>query len=229
MKKIIALQITLLLIFAGSLGVLFISTDVYESVQIQIVETLCLSCVKLKPNTIKEYRFGTINDEPHPDFIIENLTKGPILLDYRITFCPGCDLLEENVLSSLFNYTYDNPSEKIGEEKPDLLYLNQSFYNSNIIFIHLNTNDPDSLDVPPEGVLAQSRHLYDIIGHSGNPMLVFITYGYNQGYIVPMYCTLYDIGSGDYKYDSENIKNEMLKLIDEAIDFYNEHKDAAHQ
>jgi hypothetical protein len=227
MKKIIALKIALLLLFSGSLGVLFISTDIYERVQIQIVETLCLSCVKLKPNTIKEYRFETVNDKPHPDFIMENLTKGPILLDYRITFCPGCDLLEENVLSVLFNYSYDNSLEKEGEEKPDLLYLRRSFYNNNLTFIHLNTNDPDSLDVPPEGILAQSRHLYDIIGHSGNPMLVFITYGHSDGGIDPMYCTLYNIGSGDYNHDSENIKNELLELIDEAIDFYNEYKDAA--
>ena len=51
MKKMIALQITLLILFSGTLGGLITGTDVYNDVQRKIVTELCLSCIKLKPNT----------------------------------------------------------------------------------------------------------------------------------------------------------------------------------
>jgi hypothetical protein len=216
MKKLLVLQITLLIIFSGAIGGLLTQTEVYNDVFRKIVDELCLSCIKLKPNTIKEYRFLP-DSSLHPDFVIENLTKGPVILAYRITFCPGCIELEHNVLSKVFNTTFPDPLlDNENNEIPDLLYLEREFKNTNVTFIHFNTDDENSLDVPPDGIYAKSRHIYDIVGDAGSPMVVFITYGYNHGFIEPYYCTLYSI---------ESIQ-ECLDLIYESIDLYNEHKEA---
>ena len=219
MKKIQILQIIIIFIFVISFFDILFTTDIYNEVQQKIVEELCLSCIKLKPNTIKEYRFETANGAPHPDFILENLSKGPIILDYRITFCPGCIDLENNVFSKVFNITFPNPLEDDEDtEIPDLLYLEKQFRDTNITFIHFNTDDNNSLDVPPDGVYAKSRNVYDIVGDEGNPMVVFITYGYNHGFIEPCYSTIYDIAT----------QEELLILIYESINLYNEHKHASH-
>lgn len=220
------LQISLLILFSGALGGLLTGTDVYVDVQRKIVEELCLSCIKLKPNTIKEYRFLPVG-KSHPDFIIENLTKGPVILGYRITFCPGCNELEEFILSDVFNTSFPNPlADNENNEVPDLVYLERQFKDTNVTFIHFNTGDSSSLDVPIGGAFDKSRKVYDVIGDGGNPMLVFITYGYNHGFIEPHYCTLYSIGSGNYESDSKAIKEDLIDLINEAVDLYNEHQGA---
>ena len=217
MKKIQILKIILLFVSIISFFSILFITNVYNEVQQKIVEELCLSCIKLKPNTIKEYRFETANGANHPDFILENLSAGPVILDYRITFCPGCIDLENNILSKVFNISFPNPLEEDEDtEIPDLVYLKKQFKNTNITFIHFNTDDEDSLDVPPDGIYAKSRNIYDIVGDEGNPMIVFITYGYNHGFIEPCYSTLYEI---------EN-QEELLNLIYESINLYNEHKTA---
>ena len=207
----------MLLVFVISFFSVIFTTDVYDEVQRKIVEELCLSCIKLKPNTIKEYRFETANGIPHPKFILENLSKGPVILDYRITFCPGCEDLENNILSKVFDTSFPNPLQDDEEtEIPDLLYIEREFKNTNVTFIHFNTDDENSIDVPPDGIYAKSRNVYDVVGDQGNPMVVFITYGYNHGFIEPFYCTLYDIES----------EKELLDLIYESVDLYNEHKKA---
>ena len=217
MRRMQIFQIIMLFVFVISFFSIIFTTDVYDEVQRKIVEELCLSCIKLKPNTIKEYRFETANGARHPKFVLENLSKGPVILDYRITFCPGCEDLENNILSKVFNTSFPNPLEDDeGMEIPDLLYIEREFENTNVTFIHFNTDDENSLDVPPDGIYAKSRDVYDVVGDKGNPMIVFITYGYNHGFIEPFYCTLYDIES----------EKELLDLIYESVDLYNEHKDA---
>jgi hypothetical protein len=215
MKRIQILQIIMLFVFVISFFSILLTTDVYDEVQRKIVEELCLSCVKLKPNTIKEYRFETANKASHPDFILENLSKGPVILDYRITFCPGCNILEESILSKVFNYTFRDPLTY--PDDPDLLYVEKEFGNTTVTFIHIHTGDETSKDVPIDGISDKSRNVYDIVGDEGNPMLVFITYGYNHGFIEPYYCTLYGIET----------EEELLGLIYESINLYNEHKVAA--
>ena len=211
MNKIIAIQISLFVIFAGAFFGLLYDNEVYDDVERKIVEELCLSCVKLKPYTSKEFRFLS-DSNGHPDFILDNLTKGPVLLDYRITFCPGCEELEEHILSKVFDYSY--PSD-------DLHVTDKEFKETTVTFIHMNT------DVFPRGSsIESSRSVYDIIGDEGNPMLVFITLGYNHGIIEPYYCTLYSLGSGNYEQDSTAIQKELTDLIYEMVDLYNEHYDA---
>jgi len=205
MKKILVLQISLLIIFsAAGVGLLF-STDIYNDVQRKIVEELCLSCVKLKPDTKVEYLFDTANDESHPTFVLENLSYGPVLITYRIDFCPGCDDLEENLIDVL----------NISFGPYDVFYKRISFEDENITFIHINTNQ-----ISEESELYKSRMIYDTVGTRGNPMMVFVTYGYNHGFIEPAYATLYGLEEKDI--DDRN--EELKEYISESISLYNYHK-----
>jgi hypothetical protein len=216
MKRLQIVQIIMLFLFVTSFFVVFFTTDVYDQVQRKIVEELCLSCVKLKPNTIKEYRFETANRMPHPDFILENLSKGPVILDYRITFCPGCNELEKNILSKVFNYTFRDPLTY--PDDPDLLNIEKEVEGTTVTFIHIHTGDKNSKDVLIGGIFDKSRDIYDVVGDQGNPMLVFITYGYNNGFVEPYYSTIYGVET----------EEEFLELVYESVNLYNEHKDAAH-
>lgn len=206
MKKILALQISLLIVFSGVGTGLLLFTDVYDDVHRKIVEELCLSCIKLKPDTKMEYRFETANKKTHPDFVLENLSKGPIFITYRIDFCPGCDELEEDLIDIL----------NISFGPYDVFYKTIKFNNSNITFIHINTNQAEE-----NGELYNSRQVYDIVGAEGNPMLVFITYGYNHGFIEPSYSTIYGL-----RETFVNSKAELVSYISEAIGLYNTHKRA---
>jgi len=206
MKKILALQISFLIVFSGVGTGLILSTDVYDDIHRKIVEELCLSCIKLKPDTKMEYIFETANKNPHPDFVLENLSKGPIFITYRIDFCPGCDKIEEDLIDIL----------NISFGPYDVFYKTIKFNNSNITFIHINTNQ-----VEEGGELYNSRFIYDIVGDEGNPMLVFITYGYNHGFIEPSYATTYVL-----KEKPENHQEELISYISESIYLYNTHKKA---
>jgi hypothetical protein len=209
MKKIFALQIAMLLVFTGSLGALFLYTDVYDEVQRKIVEELCLSCVKLKVNTKFEWRTQTANNADNPSFVIENLSKGPVILVYRIGFCPGCDRLEENVLFQVFNFTF---------EKDDVFYKQFEFEQGNITFVHINTDELDH-----ESPLYKSRAIYDIVGDRGNPMVTLVTYTYCQGFVKTSFATIYSLNAESYEEQQE----ELRGFINEAISLYNRHKKAA--
>ncbi len=207
MKKILVFQIVLFILFSGATAGLILNTDVYDDVQRKIVEELCLSCVKLKPDTEIEYIFETANNNPHPGFVLENLSYGPVLIAYRIDFCPGCDELEENLIDVL----------NISFRPYDVFYKHVLFDDENITFIHINTNQ-----VSEESDLYKSRVVYDTTGDRGNPMIVFITYGYNHGFIDPAYATLYGLKGDDFQ--KRNL--ELENYISESINLYNTHKDA---
>ena len=207
MKKLLVFQITLFVLFAGATAGILLGTDVYDNVQRKIVEELCLSCVKLKPDTQIEYTFDTANDKNHPDFVLENLSEGPVLITYRIDFCPGCDELEENLIDVL----------NISFGPYDVIYKTVLYEGQNFTFIHINTNQ-----ISQESSLYKSRMVYDIVGNKGNPMMVFVTYGYNHGFIEPFYATLYGLQETDFKERNE----ELERYISESIDLYNTHKNA---
>ena len=102
MKKMTVIQISILILLAGSLGGMFVFTNVYDDVESGIVRVLCLSCIKLEPKTNIEFTFNTVDNEPHPSFILENLTKGPVFLHYSEDACQGCDVMYP-VIKDLFD------------------------------------------------------------------------------------------------------------------------------
>ena len=202
MKKILLIQLSLLLIFSGSLSFMFIETDVYDRVQSGIVEVLCLSCLKLEPETKPDFVFVTADGQPHPDFILENLTEGVIFLHYSEDACHACDIMYP-IIKDLFNIEFG---------KEDMVYEIVNFEGSDIVYFYTNidhTSEKMRLSFP----------IYDKDHISGLPMFVIITLGYDKGIIRPYYTAVYGTLGLDNDEDRFAFLSELLK---ESIDIYNQ-------
>ena len=202
MKKMIVIQISALLLISGGLGGMFLFTDVYEEVQSNIVLILCLSCMKLEVNTIKEFTFETANDEPHPDFVLDNLTKGPVFLHYSEKACPGCDIMYP-IIKQFFNVEF---------EKNEMFYEMVNYENSSVSYIYTN------IDYSSEEI-RDSLPIYDKDRIHGLPMFSVVTLGYDRGTIRPYYTSVY--GTLGFDNDEERI-SLLTELMQESIDMYNQ-------
>ncbi|HEC94479.1 MAG TPA: hypothetical protein ENI45_00760 [Thermoplasmatales archaeon] len=201
MKKLLAVQITLIIVFSSSFGYLLSATDTYEHVQLTIVSVLCLSCIKLEPKTALEFSFETANGEQHPSFVLENLSEGPVLLHYRTDACQACDRMDPMV-ASLFNLT------SLDE---DYLLTKSKFNGVNVTLIHINLDHV-------EKKLRDSFDVYNILGENGGvPMFSLITLGYDRGTVQPAYATGYSFLG---KSTPEQGKIVLKQLIDESVNMY---------
>lgn len=198
----IVIQISALLLISGGLGGMLLFTDVYEEVQSNIVLVLCLSCMKLEVNTIKEYTFETANDEPHPDFVLDNLTNGPVFLHYSEKACPGCDIMYP-IIKQFFNVEF---------EKNEMFYEMVNYENSSVSYIYTN------IDYCSEE-MRDSLSIYDKDHVHGLPMFSVVTLGYDRGLIRPYYTSVY--GTLGFDNDKERI-SLLIELMRESIDMYNQ-------
>src|SRR5512136_1949319 len=105
MKKFIVLQVCALIVISGVLGGMLAFTPVYDEVRSGIVLVLCLSCLKLEYKTIVNFTFEPTHNQSYPDFVLENLTKGPVILQYSGDACAGCDVMYP-VVEELFNISF---------------------------------------------------------------------------------------------------------------------------
>lgn len=207
MKKILALQITALILVSGALGGMFVFTDVYDEVYSRIVSIICLSCIKLDPIISLDFTFKTADDKDHPNFVIENLTStGPLFLSFRTDVCTYCDHMEPLVKEIFFNLTF---------EKEDVFYKIVNFNGTDVTFVHINTDYA-------KGELFRSQETYDIGGDGAVPMFTTITLGYDRGIIKPYYNTVYGILDPDYT-DRERIEL-LTNIILDGIELYNENR-----
>lgn len=88
----------------------------YENAK-AIGSVLCLSCIKLEPKISVEFRFETANGESHPQFVLDALETGPILIDYSQNNCEGCEIMHpyfealSEKYSASCNFIYINMDE----------------------------------------------------------------------------------------------------------------------
>jgi len=205
MNKMLVLQISALIIISGSLGGMLVFTDVYDEVHSGIVTVLCLSCLKLQPKTKIDFTFETAYGEPHPDFVLENLTNGIVFLHYSEDACPGCDIMYP-VIQNLFNITF---------EKEDMVYKIIDFEGLDIAYFYINIDHTSE-------EMKNYFPIYDKDHISGLPMFAIITLGYDKGIIRPYYTTVY----GTLGLDNDIDRIEFLtELIRESIDIYNQNSE----
>lgn len=205
MKKILALQITALILVSGALGGMFAFTDVYDEVYSRIVSVICLSCIKLNRVYSQDYMIETANGKPHPDFIIDELVKGPVFLAFRTDVCAYCDDMEPLIMQ-IFNVTF---------EKEDVFSKTVNFNGTDVIFYHIN-NDHAT------GELKTLQPFYDIDGDNAVPMFTMMTLEYHRGIVSPYYLTVYGILNPDYT-DEQRIE-ELTNIVLTAIELYNENR-----
>lgn len=201
MKKLLVVQIAFLIVFSSSFGYLLFATDTYEHVQSTIVSVLCLSCIKLEPKMVLKFSFETANGEPFPGFVLENLSKGPVLLHYRTDACAACDQMDPMV-ASLFN---------LSSLDEDYLLTISKFNGVNVTLIHINLDHV-------EKKLRNSFDVYNVRGKNGGvPMFSLVTLGYDRGVVKPAYATGYSFLE---KPTPEQGKKVLKQLIEEGVNMY---------
>ena len=199
MKKFFVAQITIILIFAGGLSGMFLSTDIYENVQSRIVNVLCLSCLKLEPKTIVDFVFDTANGKVHPEFLIENLTIGPVFLHFSEDVCHGCEVMHP-VIEEFFNISF---------EKTDSVYEVKKIQNTSIVYFYINI-DHTTQD------LRNSLYIYDKDNVQGLPMFTLISLGYDKGIVKPYYTSVY----GTLKDTDQERLDFLSSILQEGIEIY---------
>jgi thiol-disulfide isomerase/thioredoxin len=206
-RYIVSIGIILAICISAGLGAVFTFTDIYDEVKKSIVEIICLSCLKLTPKTSMEFTFKTANGQNHPDFVLENLTKGPVFLHYSEDDCAACDIMFP-VIKQFFNIEFP---------KETSYHTITAFRNQTVPYIYIYLDDKNT---PSQWL--DSFDIYDKDLIKGLPIFTVVTLGYeHSGDIKPYYTTLY----GAFKDNDEQRLQLLTELMDESFDLYNENKE----
>lgn len=208
MKKFFALQICALLLVSGALSGMFAFTGVYDEVRSGIVLVLCLSCLKLEPKTSADFTFKTVDNAPHPEFILTNLSEGPVFLHYSGDACAGCDVMYP-VIKDLFSIEFG---------KQDMYHTLINFENSTVAYIYVNIHH--TIDE-----LRDAQIIYDKDRVGGIPMFTIITLGYDNGKVKPKYTTVYGTLTSYGAFTDEQRLEFLTQLVRESIEMYNQNKE----
>ena len=204
MKMIAVVQIALLIIISGAGVSMLIYTEVYDEIHDTIVSTLCLSCIKLDPVSRLDFVFETANDKPHPEFVLKNLTTGPIFIEYRTDVCAACDDMAP-IVKEIFHVSF---------EKTDTLYKLVDYNGSTVHFYHINLDHATQEQ-------KDSFPTYDKDHRQGVPMFVIITVKYHRGIIEPCYTAAY----GTVGQATEEGRKQLLEdMIDDGLNLYEQNK-----
>lgn len=207
MKKFFALQVCGLLLVSGALGGMFVFTPVYNEVRSGIVLVLCLSCLKLEPKTNADFTFETADNQSHANFVLENLSHGPVFLHYSGDSCAGCDIMYP-VVKELFSIDFG---------KQDMFASIVSFENSSVAYIYVNIHH--TIDE-----LRNAQIIYDKDHVGGIPMFTIVTLGYDNGDVKPKYTTLYGtLATSGCETDAQRLVF-LQQLMRQSIDMYNENE-----
>jgi hypothetical protein len=207
MKKLFVLQVCALLLVSGALGGMLAFTGVYDEVRSGIVLVLCLSCLKLEPKTTTGFIFETVDNAPHPPFVLENLSEGPVFLFYSGDACAGCDVMYP-VIKDLFSVEFG---------KQDMYHTLAPFENSTVAYLYINIHH--TIDE-----LRDAQPIYDKDRIGGIPMFTIVTLGYDNGKVKPKYTTLYGTLTTYGSTTDEQRLAFLQQLLRESIDMYNQNK-----
>jgi hypothetical protein len=207
MEKLFVFQIAALLVVSGTFGGMIIFTDIYEDVQSKIVETLCLSCIKLDTNLPIKFTFETANNQAHPEFVIDTLkTKGPILIQYGEKACAACDDMINNIIKPYFELEFDKTKSFETE------VITQDL---NFIYIYIYIDDPSTSQKKID-----SYDVYDIEHIRGFPMFTIITLEYDHGGTInPYFASLY--GKFEPNDNYEKMKQVFTEILQNSKVLYN--------
>jgi len=207
MEKLVVLQVAVFLVVTGSLGGMFVYTDIYEDVQSKIVETICLSCAKLDTNLPVAFTFETANGKDHPEFVKDILkNKGPILIQYGEKACAACEDMIYNIIQPHFEIEFD----KTISQDFDL-----DIHGLKFTYVYIYIDDPAT---PQEKI--DSYDIYDLEHIKGFPMFSVITIEYDHsGKIKPYYASLY--GKFEKNNDYDKMYETFADLIGTSMELFN--------
>ena len=204
MKNKQMIQISAVIIISLALTGMLIGTDVYANVQDGIVTVICLSCLKLDPKTTVEFTFDTANNEAHPSYVLDNITKGIVFLHFSEDACPGCDIMLP-VVQKLFNVSY---------EKDEMFSTIVTYNNHTIAYFYTN------IDHATEE-RARGFEIYDQKQIKGLPMFTVVSLGYEKGIINPYFASVY----GTLGLETDQGRTVLLEnILEDSINLYDENK-----
>ena len=205
-KKLMVIQVSLFIVFAGSFVGMLAGTEVYSNIKSTIVDTTCFSCIKMDPVSRFVFTFKTVDNKSHPQFILDNLSEhGPIFLAFRQDVCSSCEDME-HILKDLFNLEFG---------KKELFYKIINYSGTNIVFVHINIDEPYEKET-------EAFKIYDKDNRGGVPMFVFITLGNNSGNIQPYYITAYSTLGKETEEERVAYFDEMISV---GLEFYKKNKE----
>jgi hypothetical protein len=208
MKKFFALQVCALLLVTGALGGMLVATPVYNEVRSGIVLVLCLSCLKLEPNTLADFTFNTADDQPQADFVLEKLSQGPVFLHYSGDACAGCDIMYP-VIKDLFDIEFG---------KQDIFNTVVDFENTSIAYFYINIHHTTD-------EFRDAQMIYDKDHVGGIPMFTIVTLGYDNGHVKPKYTTVYGT-LATYGCDTDAQRLVFLQqLLRQSIEMYKQNQE----
>ena len=199
------LAISIFVISLISLSYIFASTHVYSDVKDRIVSVLCLSCIKMDPKTVLEFRFETVDGKDFPEFILENLSKGPVFLHFRIDVCSACDEMDP-IIKEIFD---------VDDIKKPFLVKTKNFSGTGVTLIHINLDHVD-------GTFRNVYRSFDISKQGGVPMYTVITLGYDRGVVKPCYATGYSFLGKNSPVEAKGV---LIKMIKNAVELYERNKE----
>lgn len=205
-KEVLAFQIAAVVLLSVGLGYMFAFTDVYDDVFNDIVSITCLSCIKLSPVTTVEFTFDTYKERPHPDFVLENLSKGPVFIAYRSTVCEFCDVMDP-VVEDVLDVEHIN--------RAGFLTFDVNYNGTDLLFIHINKSEAS--DYYSDSQLVYMKDVFE----TSVPMFTMVTIRYHRGIVEPYYATAYGILG---KETFEGQKQALTFIIEDGIKLYNENK-----
>jgi hypothetical protein len=205
MNKFRVVQLLAILLIAGDLMAMWVVTDVYDEVEDRIVRVLCLSCIKLEPRTEASFTFDTVGNAGHPEFVLENLTKGLVFLHYTEDVCHACEIMLP-VINEFFGTSI---------EKKDEFSATIEFMDSAVTIIYINIDHREEYFNEP-------FYTYDKDNIGGLPMFTIISVGYDRGIVKPYYTSLY--GTLALDTDAERL-DKLTQVFQDGIDLYNQNSD----
>lgn len=164
----------------------------------EIAELPCLGCLGLNqaPTGVENFRFGTVLDRPHPDYILEKLKTQVVFLHFRIDVCPACDEIEPTVFDIEKKY-------------------------ENVVFLHVNLeHDYKGHDLKLDRKTSRTLYntydttLEDKRKSGGVPMMVIITLNEDEGIVQPYFNTIYG---------SAYSRGDITGIIDAAQLMHDDH------
>lgn len=167
----------------------------------------CLGCLGLYPNVELEFTFDTVEDQPHPDFVLSSLeTEGPVFIEFTQNDenCPPCARMRPHI-------------EDLEEE-----------YGDSVVFYIINVNENENKkffrnDVEVESLTDNEEkeyyHVYDLKniadGRVATPTFIVITLDEDESGNIR---ESFSVGYGEFKdEDAKKTKEELAEALDYSL------------
>ena len=195
------------------IGFLIIGTwaGTYNSLQ-SLMEAPCLGCLGLYPNIELNFTFETLEERPHPDWILDSLKKGPVFIEFTQNDenCPPCKRM-----------------------RPFIHDLNDD-YNEDVVFFIININEHENAESFRGNTEVRSSysdepayHVYDLEliagGVIATPTYIIITLNDDTGTIKPYFT----VGYGEFvEEDAKKTAETLAETLEYAITMHHHYKEA---